>query len=38
MRLLRPSEAELFSLFSGVVRNVWVCSPWISSRGVQYWS
>lgn len=36
MRLIRPSKAELRSLFGSDIRTVWVCSPWVSSQGVEY--
>src|SRR5262245_45512632 len=34
MRLVSPDEREFTALFGPEIRNVWVCSPWITSAGV----
>lgn len=34
MRIVRPTSKDLHKLFGPSTRNVWCCSPWITSEGV----
>ena len=36
MRLIRPNKTEFLALFGPDVKSIWICTPWVSTEGVQY--